>query len=475
VTTPVGGRHDRQRDRSSARTTAGIVPVDADALAAFLAAHEDAPAYRLHVEGGPSSLLWDVTLLPAGAGSGSEPTLRCTPLSPAEDRFRCSVGAVASLHVVRPPSEAFTAGADSPAAEARGLARLASVDPRAVSVSSLLALLDRRDTAPQRSALRALRLVAAARPADCTPAVRVLHTLLDDGCWAPTDALAVLHAVGTEDPARLVPLLDVLRASLDDDHGASRRLAARCVALVADDHPGAALDAVPALAALLSGEGTESPPVADGDAAAPAPSVGEEVSGRDAAVAALCHVAREYPDEVAPALDDLVAAVRDDRRSTRTRLFASVAVGQVVASVPARGRPHVAALVELLEDEAFHLRNNAVAVLSEVTREHPADLVAHVDRVAALATDADDRTRVNASCVLARVAAVAPRAVGPHVPTVRALLADEVATVRANACWALAHLRAADALPALRRLVRRDDDGDVRRVARRAVARVETP
>jgi hypothetical protein len=464
VTTSLGGRRDRHRDRSSAPATAGIAPVDADALAGFLAAHADAPAYRLHVEGGPSSLLWDVTLLPAADGSGSEPTLRCTPLSPAEDRFRCSVGAVASLHVVRPPPEAFTAGADTPAAEARGLARLASVDPHAVSVSSLLTLLDRRDTAPQRSALRALRLVAAARPADCTPAVRILHTLLDDGCWAPADALAVLHAVGTRDPARLVPLVDVFRTYLNGGRESPREYAARCVGLVADGHPGAALDAVPALAAIVAG-----------DVSGPASLVGEEPPARDDAVLALSHVAREYPEEVAPVLDDLVAYVRDDRRPTRARLVASAAVGEVVASVPERGRPHVDAFVGLLDCEEFRLRNNALAVLSEVTREHPADLVAHLDHVAALAADADERTRVNATCVLARVAAVAPHAVGRYVRAVEGLLSDPHATVRENACWALGHLRAVDALPTLRRLARSDDDAGVRQVARRTVALIQPP
>lgn len=438
-------------------SSAGIMPVDASDLDSFLDDYSDTAGFKLtYSDGGEeqTELLYDVSLIertldrPAAA-----PAIRCTPLPPGTDHFSVRVDAIELLSVVEPPPNEFTAGADTPGETATALRRLANAHPDAVDISSILTLLDRKDTDPQRQrdALRALRLVAAGRPEDCTPAIPILESYLGrDTLVAPVDALTVLREIGDTDPAAIAPLTDDVASYLEADTEPARREAIRCVAAIAEDNPGDALDTAPALATVIE----------------------DETDGQKHAVYALSRLTTEYPDEVKPHVETLTDVILDDSLSDTARMNATAALGRITEDHPSIAVDIVDDVVALLDDDNHKLRNNAIGLIGEVANLHTDVVEPHVDAIAGLLTVDDAYTRINATAALARVAEDFPGAVDHVTTTFIDLLSDDEPFVRENACWALGYLDAHEAEDALQERAYSDENEDVRTRAQWAVTQL---
>jgi hypothetical protein len=415
-------------------TSAGIIPVDASHLTNFLDQHGETPGFELRFAADSTEsteLLWNVSLLTATREDPSAtPVVQCTPLDPDEDRFTVPVDAIEQLSVVDPPLDAVMASADTPTDEAMALRRIADTKPEAVRVSSILSLLDREQTTTlqQREALRALRSVATVRPDECLPAVPILRSLLGQADLAsPADALATLAVIGDSSPENIVPATGDIVPYLDSERVAARREAAACLASIASEHPSDAVDAVPGLATVVE----------DG------------IDGQRDAVAALNHIASEFPEAIKPAADPLGEVMLTESLSDDCRLYATAALGKIVHESLSTAVGIVEDVVQLFDTDNYKLRNNAVALLFEVAALHTDVIEPHVDDIAALLTVDDAYTRTNASGAISRVAEDFPDSVEQLTPTFIDLLSDEDPRVRENACWTLGYLRAADAASAL--------------------------
>ncbi len=442
-------------------SSAGIMPVDASHLSSFLDEYSDAPGFELtYTDGGAerTELLHDMSVLQRTVDRPSAvPTAECTPVSPAADDFTIPIGDIEMLSIAEPPVDLYTATAETPEETAIGLRRLASVNPEAVRVASVLALLDtaHEDTADShtrdRAALDALRQVASVRSEDCTPAIPVLRSLLGDADpEIQLGVLATLSHLGRHDPTAIAPLTDEIRTALASSDSRVRGRAARCLAEIAADHPADVVAAVPSLAAVIEDDLDDAP----------------------YAVFALSRVADPYPDEVKPVVSTLAETAVDDAAHEQVRLNATAGLGRVVGEYPSVGVELVGDLIDLLDTENDRLRNNAIGVIGDVAIVHTDVVEPYIDVIAPLLDDDDEFARVNASGALSRVAEDFPDSVAHLTPTFVELLSAESPVVRENACWALGLLGAEEAESALAERATEDDDANVRERATWALNRI---
>ncbi|MDB2250000.1 HEAT repeat domain-containing protein [Halorubrum ezzemoulense] len=428
-------------------TSAGIMPADASSLSSFLDEHADAVGFEITYldDGVERTRLCHTVSMDAVAleRPSAAPALQCTPLAPGDDQFTVPVDKIELLSVVFPPPSLYTAGAETPAEEAVGLRRLANTQPEEVRISSLLTLLDRDDgdIRQDENALRALRQVVKVRPADCTPAIPILQTLLDDGDHpARADVLATLRIIGDTDPGAIAPLADDLVPCLDSNIVSIRREATRCVATIAAEYPDDVVDAVPTLTPIIE----------------------DEADALPYAVYALSRITREYPDAVKPAADSLGDVILDDSLSDTVRLNATAGLGRVVGEYPSIAVDIVDDVATLLSAEDRQLRNNAIALIGDVAIIHSDVVEPYSEEISELLTVDDTYTRVNASGALSRVAEDFPDSVANVTSTFIELLSDDDPRVRENACWALGYLAAQDATSTLKDRAHGDENADVR-------------
>jgi len=428
-------------------TSAGIMPTDASHLSSFLEDHSDAPGFELtYIDDGTerTQLLHEIAIhqrsidRPAAA-----PAAKCTPVSLEQDPFAIRIDDIQLLSVTEPPTNLYTAAADTPGETATGLHRLAAANPDAVRVSSILTLLDTDvdDAKRDRAALSALREVAKARPADCTPAIPILSSLLPDATLpARIDILATLYHLGRHDSSAIASLSDEIHSELASTNDTVRKKAAQCVAEIAVEHPEDCVDAVPLLATIVE----------------------DTPEGAQYAVFALSRVADEYPDEVKPVASTLAAAATNDAVADQTRLNATAGLGRIVGTYPSVGTDVVEDMVDLLDEDNVKLRNNAIGVIGDVAIVHTDIVEPYTEDIAPLLTVDDEFTRINASGALSRVAEDFPDSVAYMTARFVELLTAENELVRENACWALGYIGATEAKSALEARMTEDDSSDVR-------------
>lgn len=429
-------------------------PVEAGRLATFLAEHDDAPAFEVTYTEGETqrpALLYEFELA-RGTFKRVDvtPSARCLPLDPGEEVYYIPVASLERVAVADPPPDRYTAAAETPVEEARGVRRLAEGNPARVPLPKLLALLEAGDSGPRREALKALKAVAAVRAGDCRPAIPILRSGLEEsGRFVTRDAMTVLRRIGEDTARDIAPLSDDLKPFLRSEDRRVRREATRCIAAIAAEDASAVVDATPDLATIIA---DRSPGLSD-------------------AVHALSRLSREYPDRVRPVGSDLGEIVCDESLSEGTRLNATAALGQIVEEFPSVGLEVVEDLEPLLESKNHKLRNNAVGLLGAVAIVHSDAVEPYTDAIADLLQVEDPHTRAHATAALSRVAQDFPGAVADLTPLLKTCLADDVAQVRKNACWALGYLEAEEATSQLAETARQDEDEGVRRRASWAVDR----
>jgi HEAT repeat protein len=441
-------------------TRAGIVPAGVSMLSSFLDEYPSAPGYELTYDAGGETrtrLLWEVSLDEMSCRRPSaRSTIQCFPVDPGDEMFRVPVESIELLNVVEPPPERYTANADTPVETATALSRLAAAMPEAVRVSSVLTLLDREPEGESlerdERAVEALKRLAAARPDDCTPAVRILGSLLaSEECAVAADALTTLRHIGEEDAGAIAPIADEIRPYLAANDATTRSEATQCIAALAEEYPTDVIDAVPALATILE-DGTD---------------------GHRYAVYTLSRLTSDHPDAVRPVADLLGATALDESLSDGVRLNATAALGRVVSEYPSAAVDIVDDVAELLTADNEKLRNNAIGVIGDVAALHADVVEPHTDAIAPLLTVEKTYTRVNASSALSRVAEDFPAAVAHLTPTFVELLSDDDPRVRENACWALGRLEADEATAPLQERARTDEEDAIRTRAQWALAQIE--
>lgn len=303
------------------------------------------------------------------------------------------------------------------------------------------------ETKPRRLALLALAGLAATDPTAALAAVpQVTAGLTDADPAVGAEALAVLSSVASEYPeevtsaaAEVVEYLSVATpAELRTD-------AVRIVAAIADPNPGAVVDAVPRLAALLE----------------------EDTTVDGTILAALYHVAAASPDAVAPVVPQLTEHIETGEGS---RLLAAFGVlGMIAKEYPHVAAETIPAVRASLDAGHPKVRANAAGLLADLAAEYPERVLPAVPRVIELLDDADEHARYNATSILARVAESHPAAVEPATDLLLDALDEEFSYARSNACWALGSLDATEALDRLREVERDDPHEEVRRAASVAV------
>lgn len=435
---------------------ASLEPTDAAKLSDWIDGVDDDRGFQLtYTEDGTETtvLLHDLSVVERTVRRPSAAiAVRCIPVSPNVDTFTLRVTDIVTVSIAEIPSSLYTAGAESPTAEAKGLKGLAAARPADVPIPALIALLQHDDNAVQHEALGALRRVVADRPAECRAAIPCLEELFKEpDRQAPSDAFRSLRLFAEADAGDVTHLLDHLIPVLNGRDILPRIEAARCLSEVAVEQPDAVLDSVPSLATCVE----------DDDATTPY------------AVFALNCVAKAYPEEIKPVVGQLGSIVVDDEAQDNVRLNATAALGRVVCEYPDVATAIVDDVAALLNAKNHQLRNNVIGLLGDVATMHPDLVEPHVETIASQLPDDDVFTRINASAVLARVAEASPRPVVPVTPTFVDLLDDDHEVVRENACWALGHLRADAGTDHLRELRSTDPVDSVRARAAWALQRAD--
>jgi HEAT repeat protein len=439
-------------------TKGGIIPGDISDLSSFLSDFRNPPAYELTYSENDETktrLLWRASVNAVRLERPEDrPALQCTPLAPSTDQFIVDFEAIERLSVVDPPPETYTKAAETPSEMATALSRQAKAKPETVRVSSILTLIERdiEDRFAEKRAIKSLRRVAASRPGECTPAIPILESLLEEPeLTATADVLQTLRHIGTNSPEDIAPVAEAISSHLESNNVTARREAARCLALIADDSPDDVVEAVGELAQV----------VVDG------------ADGQEAAIMALSNISREFPGEVEPATDSLGVVALDQSVSDETRVHATAGLGRVVNNSPDAAIGLVDDLVELFDDDNYKIRNNALALVYDIAEIHTDLIEPYVDDIAALLAVKDQYTRINASGALARVAADFPESVHHMTPVFIKLLADDNPRVRENACWLLGTLRVSDARDSLYERAEDDSNQEVQTRAQWALAQLE--
>jgi hypothetical protein len=215
---------------------------------------------------------------------------------------------------------------------------------------------------------------------------------------------------------------------------------------VADDDPSSVIEYVPLLAACVDDDSEK---------------VRKEV------VSSIGHIAKEFPEEVVPVLDEVSNRIAE--MPTRS-LFS---VGQVLKEYPNFGEPMMPELIELLDEENNRVRNNALAALADLAGEYPDELKEYVPRFGDLLDDDDKYVRYNAVTVLSRVGIEYPSEVERFSPQVIEMLKTDFEKERENACWFLGYVGYEQARSELERLSEEDPSEDVRKAAEVSIENLE--
>lgn len=215
---------------------------------------------------------------------------------------------------------------------------------------------------------------------------------------------------------------------------------------VAEDNPSEVVEYVPLLAALVDDNSD---------------------TVRKEAVLAIGYVAREYPEEVAPAIDEITDRIGE----IPTRSLFSV--GQVLKEYPNFGKPMIPELADMLDKENHRVRNNALATLADLADEYPEEIKEYIPRFGDLLDDDDNYIRYNAVTVLSRIGIEHPSDVEEFAPRVMGMLDSDMDRTRANACWFLGYVGHEDARSELERLANDDDSEDVRKAAEMSIENLD--
>jgi len=179
-------------------------------------------------------------------------------------------------------------------------------------------------------------------------------------------------------------------------------------------------------------------------------------------LAAVGHVAKEYPEEVLPLVPKLKRCFEDSVEDVGyTAVSSGYALGMVAKEYPNVARDNIPLFVEATKIDHDRASNNAMALLGDLADEYTDEIVEHVPRAVEELDAEDERMRSNALLVVARAADEYPDRVHQEVDVdeITEMLdtEEEIERTRENVCWTLLYLgeRVTGTVPELRKRVRK--------------------
>lgn len=319
-------------------------------------------------------------------------------------------------------------------------------------IDGLIDVIQASESKPQRLALLKLAQLTEANPSAGLATVPALTTELQASNRAvQAEILTILSYIAQEHPEEVTPAAeDVIEFLTPDTESEILADVISIVAAIADSNPGAVVDAVPKLAALL-----------------------QDGSPADAtAITTIQRVAEAYPDAVVPITTQLIAYL--DGGDDAYRIGALAVLGTLSKDYPNVAEDTIPTAIELLDADHYKLRANAAGLLADLADEYPDRVKPVVPQAIELLGDSDEKARYNATSILARIAKAEPDAVEPAIKPLIDALDEDFAYTRSNACWALGYLTAEDALDRLREVEETDPNGEVRHAASVAIDEIES-
>ncbi len=261
--------------------------------------------------------------------------------------------------------------------------------------------------------------------------------------------LRCLRAIAADTPGAVLEHRGEIMShvTMEDDE-TTRAATGCCVELVAQDVE-SMLDLVPTLCALL-------------DADDPT---------RTNALYVLSQLAVGYPEEVKPAVPQLLDGISD--RAVAYQTNALSALGAIASAYPTAAVEAIDELTALVDADHPGVRGNAIGLLADVAQEHPDRTTDAVDAVSERLDDEDEYVRGNAVSAILHVGLERPEAIAVAVDRLEARLDDPAPIVRSNACKAVGALDIEDARPRLETLEADDPNAEVREHAAWALQQLE--
>ena len=318
-------------------------------------------------------------------------------------------------------------------------------------VAELVETTQSGDARDRRVALLRLADLAEEKPEACLDVLPQLTTTLQTAEPAEqAEALHILSLLAEEFPEQVTPAADeVIKFLTVDRHADIQKDGISFVKAVAERNPGAVVDAVPRLAALLQ----DGPPA------------------KGTAMNALTRIAKIHPDAVVPVVPQLVTYIEEGDDVHRVGGLA--VLGMVSKEYPQVAEDIIPTARSLLDAEDDKVRTNATGLLADFADEYPDEIRPTVPRAVELLSDEEERVRYNATSILARVARKYPGEVEAGIPPLIDSLDDDNPYTRSNACWALGYMASESALERLEELIDTDPDEEVRNAAAFAVSEIQ--
>ena len=116
----------------------------------------------------------------------------------------------------------------------------------------------------------------------------------------------------------------------------------------------------------------------------------------------------------------------------------------------------------LLDHDVKRVRNNAVGLSGDLTKEHPGTVIEYSDRIAACLEDNNVQARINATIALLRAGEADPGAIPAQRDALRSVLRDPSPEMRANVCVLTGNANVPGAVEELRGLKENDLNETVR-------------
>jgi hypothetical protein len=281
--------------------------------------------------------------------------------------------------------------------------------------------------------------------------VEDLGTLVDRPSLETEVVLRCLRHIASNDPGAVAELHEDIVSRIDVENDGVTRAATGCCVELAHDDPELLLDDVPVFGSLLSSD--------------------DETVCRNSVYVLTC-VAEEYPEEVLPAVQDVIGSLEDgDPDGSKSSLIGKVSRHYPDATVDA-----VPVLRRLLhEDTDLKTTANAVGALADIAAEYPEVVVEHgcVESASKLLDHDDETVRYNTCGLLEEVSKGEPEAIDPVVPELLERLEDDHIGVRVKTIYVLGEIREPRALECLESIEKDDPSDRVREIAEKAVWRIK--
>jgi hypothetical protein len=278
-----------------------------------------------------------------------------------------------------------------------------------------------------------------------------LGTLLGRPSLKTETVLRCLRHIASNDPGAVAKLHEDIVSRIDiENNGVTRAATGCCVELVQHD-PELPLGDVPLFGSLLGSD--------------------DETVRRNSVYVLTC-VAEEYPEEILPAVQDVIGTLEDgDPNGSKLSLIGKVSRHYPDATVEA-----VPALRRLShKDTDLKTTANAVGALADIAAEYPEEVVEHgcVESASELLDHDDETVRYNACGLLEEVSKGEPEAIDPVVPKLLERLEDDHEGVRVKTIYVLGETRERRALEPLKDIEEEDPSDRVREIAQKAVWRIK--